>query len=235
METEVMYLDENKIEDKLIEIAGNIIRNGGLVAFPTETVYGLGADATNSEAVRKIFEAKGRPQDNPLIVHVSDFDEIPKLVKDIPDVATRIMKSFCPGPITIILNKSEIIPDITSASLKSVGIRMPSSIIARRLIKSSGVPIAAPSANLSGKPSPTDVERCLEDLLGKVDCIIGGPKSEVGLESTIVDCTVYPPCVLRPGGITIEMLRKIDDNIYIDSAVMKKPTGDFKPKAPGMK
>jgi len=234
MDTKIVIIDEDIIDIKVIEEAGRIIREGGLVAFPTETVYGLGANALDPSAVRKIFEAKGRPQDNPLIIHVADF-EIGDFVREISPIAKNLMKCFWPGPLTIILKKSKLIPDITSAGLDTVGIRMPSNIIARELIKSAGVPIAAPSANISGRPSPTEVSRCIEDLSGKIEYILGGPICEVGLESTIVDCSVCPPCILRPGGITLEMLHKIDSDIYMDESIMKKPGADFKPKAPGMK
>jgi L-threonylcarbamoyladenylate synthase len=234
MNTKVVMVDENNLDKSVIEEAGKIIREGGLVAFPTETVYGLGANALDEEAVKKIFVAKGRPQDNPLIVHVADFDLEP-LVKNIPEVAVKLMESFWPGPLTIILEKSELIPDVTSAGLSSVGIRMPSNNISRELIRVAGVPIAAPSANISGRPSPTEASRCVEDLEGRVDFILGGGSCQVGLESTIVDCTSKPPCVLRPGGVTLDMLRKVESAIYIDPAVMKKAEGNFKPKAPGMK
>jgi L-threonylcarbamoyladenylate synthase len=235
METKVVFLDERSIDADAIKEAGEVIKKGGLVTFPTETVYGLGANALDKEAVKKIFIAKGRPQDNPLIVHVADFEGIKPLVTDIPEIAEKLMKKFWPGPMTIILNKSDLIPEVTSAGLKTIGIRMPSNIICRELIRASGLPIAAPSANISGRPSPTDVERCIEDLNGRVDYILGGGKCDVGVESTIIDCTENPPCVLRPGGITLEMLHEIDKNIYIDPVVLKKPEGDFRPKAPGMK
>ncbi|MFD3158263.1 L-threonylcarbamoyladenylate synthase [Haloimpatiens sp. FM7330] len=233
MNTKIIKFDvENK---SLIEEAGKVIRNGGIVAFPTETVYGLGANALDCCAVKKIFKAKGRPQDNPLIVHISNIEEINDLVKQIPHKAKILMEKFWPGPLTLILEKTDVIPDVTSAGLKTIGIRMPSNDTARALIKAARKPIAAPSANISGRPSPTNLETCVDDLNGKVDCIIGGEKSEVGLESTIVDCTTEPMCVLRPGGITLEMLKKVDDKIYIDPNIMKKPEKDFKPKAPGMK
>lgn len=235
MNTKVVKVDDNNISKAAISEAGEIIRQGGLVAFPTETVYGLGANALNEEAVKKIFLAKGRPQDNPLIVHISNIEQIYPLVKAIPDVAKKLMEKFWPGPMTIILEKTDTIPDVTSAGLDSVGIRMPSNKIASELISAANVPIAAPSANISGRPSPTDVERCVEDLDGKVDYIIGGSICRVGVESTVIDCTVCPPCVLRPGGITLEMLREVDNNIYIDPAIMKKPNSNLKPKAPGMK
>lgn len=221
--------DENKIKE-----AACIIKRGGVVAFPTETVYGLGANALNGEAVKKIFIAKGRPQDNPLIIHVSN-KHIEEYVEEISDLGRRIMDKLWPGPLTLIFKKKKCVPDITSANLETIGVRMPSNKIALKLIEESGVPIAAPSANISGRPSPTDVERCIEDLDGKIDYILGGEKSRVGVESTILDLTVDPPCVLRPGGVTIEVLREFDDRIYIDPAIMGKNNGDFKPKAPGMK
>lgn len=234
METKVAIIKDINKDIKFIEEAGAIIRDGGTVAFPTETVYGLGANALDEEAVKKIFIAKGRPQDNPLIVHVCSKN-ISELVKEVPEVAQRMIDKFWPGPLTIILEKNDIIPNMTSANLNTVGIRMPSSEIALKLIELSKRPIAAPSANISGRPSPTEVERCIEDLNGKVDYIIGGESSDIGVESTIIDCTVNPPLVLRPGGITLEMLKEIDSNIEIDSALKSKPTENFKPKAPGMK
>lgn len=234
MKTKVFIMEEDKIDLEGVAYAANIIKQGGVVAFPTETVYGLGANALDPLAVKKIFEAKGRPQDNPLIVHVSDKN-INNLVDNISSIANNLMEKFFPGPLTIILNKKDIIPDETSAGLKTIGIRMPSNEIARKLIEFSGVPIAAPSANISGRPSPTDVNRCIEDLNDRVDCIIGGNNSNVGVESTIVDCTVEPPCVLRPGGITLEQLKQVYNDIYIDPSIMAKPSDNLKPKAPGMK
>ncbi len=234
MDTKIFIMEEKNIQKDKIKEAAHIIGEGGIVAFPTETVYGLGANAFDEKAVKKIFLAKGRPSDNPLIVHVHDTN-IENLVKEIPDIARSLMDKFFPGPLTLILNKRNIIPDITSAGLSTIGIRMPDNNIALEFIKQCGVPIAAPSANISGRPSPTDVKRCIEDLQGKADGILGGPSSKVGLESTIVDCTVDPPCILRPGGITIEQLKAIDPRIYMDEAIMKKPDEDLKPKAPGMK
>lgn len=234
MNTKVSYIKNIDEEEYKIEEAAKIIKEGGIVAFPTETVYGLGADALNEDAVKKIFVAKGRPQDNPLIIHVASKN-IEHYVDEIPEIAKELMDKFWPGPLTIILKKNDIIPNITSASLDSIGVRMPDNEIARKLIELSGTTIAAPSANISGRPSPTDIERCVEDLDGRVDYIIGGCHSKIGVESTIVDCTVDPPLVLRPGGITLEMLREIDPSIEIDKAIMEKPSQDFKPKAPGMK
>ncbi len=234
METKVAIIKDINTDIRFIEEAGKVIRNGGTVAFPTETVYGLGANALDDEAVRKIFIAKGRPQDNPLIIHVST-KEISGLVKDVPEVAQKIIDKFWPGPLTVILEKKDIIPNVTSANLNTIGIRMPNSEIALKLIELAERPIAAPSANISGRPSPTEVERCVEDLNGRVDYIIGGESSDIGVESTIVDCTVNPPLVLRPGGITLEMLKEINPEIELDKALKSKPNDDFKPKAPGMK
>ena len=234
METKVAIIKDINTDFRFIEEAGKVIRNGGTVAFPTETVYGLGANALDDEAVRKIFIAKGRPQDNPLIIHVST-KEISELVKDVPEVAQKIIDKFWPGPLTVILEKKDIIPNVTSANLNTIGIRMPNSEIALKLIELAERPIAAPSANISGRPSPTEVERCVEDLNGRVDYIIGGESSDIGVESTIVDCTVNPPLVLRPGGITLEMLKEINPEIELDKALKSKPNDDFKPKAPGMK
>ena len=234
MKTKINIIKSLDEDITYLREASQIIKEGGIVAFPTETVYGLGANALNEEAVKKIFIAKGRPQDNPLIIHVSDKD-ISDYVTNISDIANKLIEKFWPGPLTIILNKKDIVPNVTSANLESIGIRMPSNDIALKLIELSGTPIAAPSANISGRPSPTEVERCIEDLDGKVDYILGGNRSDVGVESTIIDCTVNPPLVLRPGGITLEMLREIDPRIDMDKAIMKKPTEDLRPKAPGMK
>ncbi len=233
METKVFYLDEQKIDMDIIKYAAGVIRNGGTVVFPTETVYGLGANALDENAAKKIFEAKGRPQDNPLIIHVADKN-IKPFVVDIPSDAEKLMDIFWPGPLTIIFEKSKIIPYMITAGLDSVAVRMPSNKIANELIKHSKVPIAAPSANLSGKPSPTSVNHVIKDLYGKVDVILGGGKTKVGLESTVVDMTGRP-AVLRPGGITYEQLKSIIKDVYIDPAVLKKPDPNLRPKAPGMK
>ncbi|ENZ01021.1 Sua5/YciO/YrdC/YwlC family protein [Clostridium thermobutyricum] len=232
METRVYVLD-GKEDSKFIKEAAECIKKDGIVAFPTETVYGLGANALKADCVKKIFEAKGRPQDNPLIIHVASKD-IDEYVKNVPEVAKKLMEKFWPGPLTLILEKRDIVPMQTSANLNTIGIRMPNNKVALELIKESGVPIAAPSANISGRPSPTTIDVCVEDLKGKVDYIIGGEKCDVGLESTIVDCTVEPPLVLRPGGITLEMLRTIREDIEIDKGLLRNDS-NFKPKAPGMK
>lgn len=234
METKIAVIKDADKDINIIREAAEAIREGKLVVFPTETVYGLGANGLNKVAVKNIFEAKGRPQDNPLIIHVASKN-LEEFAKEVPKVAKEMIDKFWPGPLTIILNKKDFIPDVTSAGLSSIGIRMPSNPIALKLIELSGCPIAAPSANISGRPSPTDIERCVEDLEGKVDYIIGGETSRVGVESTIVDCTVEPAVILRPGGITLEMLKSIDDRIELDKGLMSKPTKDLKPKAPGMK
>ena len=235
METKKAYIEDIVKDSKYLDEAAEVIKNGGIVAFPTETVYGLGANALDSDAVLKIFEAKGRPQDNPLIVHVASKD-ILDYVTEVPSIANKLMEKFWPGPLTMIFKKKNIIPNRTSADLDSIGLRMPSDEIALELIKRSGKPIAAPSANISGRPSPTDMNRCVQDLDGKADYILGGNRSFVGVESTILDLTVEPACILRPGGITLEDLREIDENIYIDKALLEeKAMGDLKPKAPGMK
>lgn len=224
---------ENGIQKEAIEEAADILRKSGIVAFPTETVYGLGADALNPSAVRKIFEAKGRPQDNPLIIHVSGLD-LSLYAQDIPSKAKQLMERFWPGPLTIILKKTDLIPSETSAGLDSVGIRMPSNPVAKSLIEALGRPIAAPSANISGRPSPTNFERCVEDLDGKADMIIGDGSSIVGLESTIVDYSVHPPRLLRPGYITYEQLLETDPDVVYEEAKTRVEEAEA-PKAPGMK
>lgn len=235
MNTKIIRMDSNNINSKIIAEAGEAIKAGKLVVFPTETVYGLGANACDGDAVEKIFAAKGRPQDNPLIAHIADFENISEIALEVPQAARKLAEKFWPGPMTLIMKKKSVISDITSAGLESIGIRMPSNAIARELIKASGVPIAAPSANISGRPSPTDIERCVEDMNGKADYIIGGEQCTFGLESTVIDCTTNPICILRPGAITLEMIKEVDSNAYIDPAIMKKPEKDLKPKAPGMK
>jgi L-threonylcarbamoyladenylate synthase len=233
MNTKIVIINEVNKNQGLSE-AGEIIQQGGIVAFPTETVYGLGANALDPQAVQKIFTAKGRPQDNPLIVHVSDF-AIEPYVQNIPEIAKKLMERFWPGPLTLIFHKSNVIPSITSAGLNTIGLRMPANQLALELIKEANTPIAAPSANVSGRPSPTDVIHCIEDLDGKIDMILGGETSDVGLESTIVDCTSYPPMVLRPGGISLEELQEIEPSILIDPHLTAPIDEHIKPKAPGMK
>ena len=219
-----------KSNEEFSSQAKDILLKGGLVAFPTETVYGLGADATNEKACEKIYIAKGRPSDNPLIVHIGDIDQLEQLVKDISDDARKLIDKFWPGPLTIIFNKSEIVPKRISGGLDTVAVRMPSNNVALKLLKDTKIPIAAPSANISGKPSPTSAEHVLNDLDGKIDMVIDGGNVDIGIESTIIDMTEKYPKILRPGHITAKMLEetlgyKVD---YDDSS-------KDKPKAPGMK
>ncbi len=223
------------LDYKVFELAAHIIQNGGLVAFPTETVYGLGADALNPEAVKKIYEAKGRPSDNPLIIHISDLEELPPLVESISDKAESIIKNFWPGPLTIIFKKSKLIPKETSGGLNTVAVRFPQNKAAQFLIKASKRPIAAPSANSSGKPSPTRASHVLYDLDGKIDMIIDGGGCDFGLESTIIDLSGNTACLLRPGSVTLNMLKSVLGDIEIDKAVLGKLENNEIPKAPGMK
>lgn len=235
MNTIIKTLDKDDIDSLIIKEASQIIRNGGLVAFPTETVYGLGANALDEEAVKKIFKAKGRPSDNPLIVHISSKEELPPLVEHIPENAKILMDAFWPGPLTLIFPKSDKIPYSITAGLSSVAIRLPQNEIAATLIKVSGLPIAAPSANTSGKPSPTKAAHVIEDLHGKVDMILDGGSVTVGLESTVVDVTGGKPMILRPGGITKEMLEEVMGEVLVDPAIISSKTLTSTPKAPGMK
>ncbi len=234
MNTEIVKIDPANIDEKAIEKAGEIIKKGGLVAFPTETVYGLGANALDEEASRKIFEAKGRPSDNPLIAHISSIEMLDDLVKDVSDVAKKLIEKFWPGPMTLIFKKKDIVPDSTTGGLDTLAVRFPRHQIAKALIEKSGLPIAAPSANISGKPSPTTGAHVIEDLSGKVDMIIDGGEVGLGLESTIIDVT-DKPVMLRPGFITQEMLEQVIEEVSIDQTIFKKPSEDFAPKAPGMK
>ena len=236
MKTEYVDLRDGKDVKEGIYKAAEIIKTGGLVAFPTETVYGLGANGLDENAVPKIYEAKGRPSDNPLILHISEFDEIKNIVKEIPDVAFVLADEFWPGPLTMVFKKSDIVPYRTTGGLESVAVRMPSNKIARELIKTAGVPVAAPSANSSGRPSPTKADHVLSDLDGKIDMVIDGGTVDIGLESTIVDVTGEVPVILRPGFITEEMLSEAIGRVKTDDAVKNlSPDKDLKPKAPGMK
>lgn len=236
MKTEYVDLRDDKDINGGLYRAAQIIKNGGLVAFPTETVYGLGANGLDENAVPKIYEAKGRPSDNPLILHISEFDEIKNIVKEIPDIAVILADEFWPGPLTMVFNKSDIVPYRTTGGLESVAVRMPSNKIAREFIKAAGVPVAAPSANSSGRPSPTKADHVLCDLDGKIDMVIDGGTVDIGLESTIVDVTGEVPVILRPGFITEEMLSEAIGRVQIDQAVKNlSPDKDLKPKAPGMK
>lgn len=236
MDTIIVQADKDNISEEDLNIASKILRNGGLVAFPTETVYGLGADALKAEAAKKIYEAKGRPSDNPLIIHIANTSDLYHLAEDIPEKAFRLAETFWPGPLTMILKKKAIVPYETTGGLDTVAIRLPANKIARQLIAKSGIYIAAPSANLSGKPSPTKAEHVITDLDGKVDMIIDGGNATLGLESTIVDLTGKETYILRPGCVTKTMLENIIGEIQYDPAILsEKPSGDIRPKAPGMK
>ena len=218
-----------------LKIVCNLIKNGELVIFPTETVYGIGANALDSNAVSKIFIAKGRPSDNPLIVHIANKSDIDEIAKDITDVERKLINSFMPGPFTIILKRKECVPSNVSAGLDTVAVRMPDNIIAKAIITYSGVPIAAPSANISGKPSGTNIEDIRKELEGKVSAIVDGGKSNIGLESTVVKVIDEVPVILRPGKITPEQIEKIVGKVLIDSNVFAKPKKDTKVESPGMK
>ena len=217
-----------------IEEAVKILQSDGLVAFPTETVYGLGANALNEGAAAKIYAAKGRPSDNPLIVHIADTKSVYELAKEVPQKAVMLMEAFWPGPLTIILNKKDIVPAGTTGGLNTVAIRMPSHPVALELIRKSGLFIAAPSANTSGRPSPTEAKHVVEDMTGKIDVILDGGAVGIGIESTIVDLTGDIPAILRPGFITKTMLESIIGPVEIDPALIN-PDPTLRPKAPGMK
>lgn len=219
-----------------LEIAAKMIKNGEVVGIPTETVYGLGADASNEEAVRKIFAAKGRPADNPLIVHLADFSDAEKYTSCIPKLAYKLAERFCPGPFTIILPKNELIPDVTSGGLNTVGIRIPAHETMRRIIRLSGKPIAAPSANTSGYPSPTAASHVMDDMSGKIAAVVDGGQSEFGVESTVVSIENEDTVrILRPGCVTAEQLRKVCGNVIVDKAILSEVGKDEKVASPGMK
>ena len=217
-----------------MKAAADIIKKGGTVVFPTETVYGLGANAGDDEAVKNIFTAKGRPSDNPLIVHIDDFSKIEKYVKNVTPIAEKLAKDYWPGPMTIILEKKECISDLVSAGLKTVGIRIPSSKEALEFLKCCDLPVAAPSANISGSPSPTTSKHAIDDMMGRVDAIIAGQDCKVGVESTVIDAMGDIPVILRPGGITPEMVKKVCGDVIVDKGVDGVVSSE-KPKSPGMK
>lgn len=230
METKIFTTSEIDIKS-----AGEIIKNGGLVAFPTETVYGLGASAYSIDGAKKIYKAKGRPSDNPLIVHISDKSQIDELAYDVSPEAQKVIDEFMPGPITVILKKRDIIPDDVTGGLDTVAIRFPSDKTAQMLITAAGVPIAAPSANISGKPSPTKATHVIKDMTGRIDAVIDGGACDVGVESTIVDFTCEVPNILRPGGVTADNIRSIGVDVNIDKGILQSISPDEVPKCPGMK
>ncbi len=216
MQTELIEIDRRNMPVHLIERAGMILRSGGLVAFPTETVYGLGADALNEEAAQKIYAAKGRPSDNPLIVHIADMEAVGQIVKMVPEEARALAEAFWPGPLTMIFHKRECVPMGTTGGLSTVAVRLPSDEIARELIRQSGGYIAAPSANVSGRPSPTTAQHVYEDMNGRIPMILDGGPVPIGIESTIVDLTEDHPVILRPGYITLSMIQTVVDRVEVD-------------------
>ena len=237
MKTRLVAIPEDLPEAKahaLLEEAGAIIRSGGLVAFPTETVYGLGGNAFDAGAAKKIYAAKGRPSDNPLIVHIADAADLDRLAREVPETARRLADAFWPGPLTLILKKQPTVPEATTGGLDTVAVRLPSLKTAQGLIRASGGFVAAPSANASGRPSPTSAVHCVEDLDGKVDLIIDGGDAVLGLESTVLDLTVTPPAILRPGFVTREMLEHVLSSPVTAPSLNEVPA-DTAPKAPGMK
>lgn len=239
METKILKIDAEKeeftpLEEQALQEAGEIIKSGGLVAFPTETVYGLGGDGLNKESSRKIYAAKGRPSDNPLIIHIANMEALDYIVEEVTQEAQKIARAFWPGPLTMILRKSENVPEETTGGLQTVAVRMPSNKVACKLIEYGGGYIAAPSANLSGRPSPTVAKYVVEDMNGRIDMIIDGGEVGIGLESTIIDLTVMPPQILRPGYITQAMLNEVLGNVDVDKTILDDKTGQA-PKAPGMK
>jgi len=234
--TLVFKVNPKSPDIQTIHIAARIIRDGGLVAFPTETVYGLGADALNPNAVKALFKAKKRPLDNPPIVHVGNIQDVYRLAKDVPEEAEKLMKNFWPGPLTLIFKRSEIVPDITVAGLDTIAIRMPRHNVALALIRESGCPIAAPSANLAGKPSPTTAQHVLDDLYGRIDAILDAGPTKIGVESTVLDLTVDPPQILRPGGTPYEVLKAALGRVELHPvAVAEKKVLVGKARSPGVK
>lgn len=239
MKTIIEKINLENMDMRVIQEAGDILKSGGLVAFPTETVYGLGANALDEEAAKKTYEAKGRPSDNPLIVHIAEVAALDKIAKNIPMAVQDLALCFWPGPLTMIFEKSEAVPYGTTGGLDTVAVRMPENRIARELIVAAGGYVSAPSANTSGRPSPTTAKHVADDLDGKINMILDGGSADIGLESTILDMTVEPPMILRPGAITKEMLESILGKVSIDETLLIREKTEEQnskpPKAPGMK
>jgi len=231
-----LKVNAKKPEIRKIRIAAGVIKNGGLVAFPTETVYGLGADALNPRAVAKIFAAKKRPPDNPIIVHITDKEDLYKLARRVPSAAEQLMAQFWPGPLTLILKRSSLVPDITVVGLDTIAIRMPSNKVAHALIRESKTPIAAPSANLAGRPSPTDAQHVINDLAGRIDIVLDAGPTQIGVESTVIDMTAPTPLILRPGGTPYESLKSIVGRVELHPLAMaSRRIRVVKARSPGMK
>lgn len=234
--TDIMKINEKRPNHIIISKATKLICNGEIIAFPTETVYGLGANALDPSAVSKIFEIKGRPPDNPLIIHIADMKTLRTLVNQIPPRANRIIKKFWPGPVTLVLKKSNIVPKITTGGLSTVAVRMPRNNVALALIRNSGLPIAAPSANISGRPSPTTATHVKDDLDGKIKLILDGGSTKIGIESTVIDMTQPTPMILRPGGISKESIEKEIGKVLFHNSLIgidSKKINNY--KSPGMK
>ena len=234
MITEILRIDPDDIDESVIERAAEYIKKGELVAFPTETVYGLGGDAMDPGASKRIYAAKGRPSDNPLIIHIAETDSLSEIGEDIPKTAYDLAEAFWPGPMTLIVKKKAIVPYETTGGLDTVAVRLPSHPIARALIKKSERFIAAPSANTSGRPSPTKASHVIEDMDGRIACIIDGGAVDIGLESTIIDLTEEVPTILRPGAINLAMVREVTGEAAMDPG-LKSEDEHIRPKAPGMR
>ena len=235
MNTRYFTITDPARESAAVEQAADILRRGGLLAIPTETVYGLGADGLNADAVRHIFEAKGRPQDNPLILHIPDASWLARYCKDVPETAYRLAGRFWPGPLTMILPKADCVPLVTTGGLDTVGMRCPDHAVTRAIIAASGVPVAAPSANTSGRPSCTTAAHVREDMDGRIDGVVDGGPCRVGVESTIIDLTCTPPRLLRPGGLPLEELERVLGTVLVDKCITQLMTDGERPRAPGMK
>ncbi|MBC8536527.1 L-threonylcarbamoyladenylate synthase [Feifania hominis] len=235
MQTTILTINRDHPDERAVETAGRALREGKLVIFPTETVYGLGASAYDAAAAAAIYRAKGRPSDNPLIVHIADIADLPLVAREVPPEAMRLFEACSPGPLTVVLKKSDRIPDAVSAGLDTVAVRIPSHPTARAIIRAAGVPIAAPSANLSGKPSPTRAGHIIREMDGRVDYIVAGEDCDVGVESTVVTLAVAPPRLLRPGGVTLAQLEEILGPVETDQAVMHAISAGAVISSPGMK
>lgn len=232
MQTQYYHVNRETPDTGVLTQAARILQQGGLVAFPTETVYGLGANGLDAQAVAGIYQAKGRPSDNPLILHIADRCELDRLARSVPANAEVLIKKFWPGPLTLVLERTACVPDAVTGGLDTVAIRMPESAVARELIRLAGVPLAAPSANTSGRPSPTTAQAVLADLSGRIDAILDAGPSNIGVESTVIDCTTPVPTLLRPGGVTLEMLLDVLGEVEVDPALS---SGKTVPRSPGMK